>query len=268
MPMNPKQIAWGLGILAALAVVFGVWASYTAKPVEQSLTETRVLQGELTATGDYAYREESEYYVITASYPAKTPLKGAADQQARLVVEQGLADQMASFKRDSGLESITAQDAQFQGISGDRKYALDMQYKEYRSPVTISYAYTVYVDTLGAHPNGYFKTFVFDGDGVEVMLEDLFVEGSEYLDRLSQAAAAQVTGELRARTGSEDIAGSVYAEGLAGKKENFQNFYIDRDTLVILIPPYQVAAYAAGSFEVRIPLSELSDILVSAVARS
>jgi hypothetical protein len=127
--------------------------------------------------------------------------------------------------------------------------------------------FTIYEDTGGAHPNGFYRTFVFDEQGSAVKLSDLFLPaqagkpGSNYLQKISAAATAQVTKQLQEGLGQADVSGDIFAEGLAPTVENFKNFVIDGDTLYIVIPPYQAAAYVAGSFDVRIPFGDLKNLL-------
>ena len=262
--MTTKQILYTLGILAVLAGIFGFLASF-AEPAGPAAEETHVLAGALTDQGDYLYTEDKDYYAVKAAYPANTPLGPEADRKARSAIEQGIADEIAVFKSDSNLDVLTAEDAQMQNLSKDRRYALDMEYREATSSGTVSYAYQVYADTLGAHPNLYYRTFVFDKEGNRLSLGDLFIAsstgpGADYLNQISGAASVQVKDELARRLG-EEPGDSFFDEGTAPDPENFQNFVVDGDDLVFLLPPYQVAAYAAGSFEVRIPLSQLSRAL-------
>ncbi len=51
--------------------------------------------------------------------------------------------------------------------------------------------------------------------------------------------------------------------GTTAKVENFQDWYIDGTSLVIIFPPYQVAAYAAGEQTVTIPFSQLTALKVN-----
>jgi hypothetical protein len=258
--MTTKQILYSLGVLAVLAVIFGFWASFT-KPIEPVAQEAHALPGSLTDQGDYLYTEDKDYYTIKAAYPATTGLEPEADLKARATIEQGLAQGIADFKKDSGLDTLTPQDAQIQNLSADHRYSLDMEYKAFTSSSTVSYAYQVYADTLGAHPNLYYKTYVFDEQGNQLALADLFVASSTtYLKQISDAATAQIKDELTSRLGAAP-GDSFFAEGTAANPDNFQSFVIDGDELVFLIPPYQVAAYAAGAFEVHIPLSQLSAVL-------
>jgi hypothetical protein len=259
--MSTKQILYTLGVLVVLGAVFAFWASFT-KPIGPSAAQPQDLLGGVpSATGDFAYTDEQPYYKITASYPATTGLQAAADAKARATIEQGLADQIATFKSGSGLDVLTPQDAQIQNISGDHKYALDMQYDDYTSTTTVSYVYKIYADTLGAHPNGYYETFVFDQDGNRLAVGDLFDQSSAWLTDLSKMVKDSVTKQLTALSGGQDASMDIYPEGVAANPDNFQNFALDGGDLVIFIPPYQVAAYAAGSFEVRIPLAQLQNDL-------
>jgi len=202
--------------------------------------------GSATPQGDYKYTEEGPYYVIEARYPAGRP-----------AVEAALAASIAQFKEDGNFANLTAEDIQIQGLGPDRKYAYDAEYKTYNAPGYTSYFYTIYQDTLGAHPNGFFLTFVFDKEGNKVSLAQLFPNNPNWLEELSLVVSNEVVAQMKQRTGLDDITGSVFAEGLATKEENFQTFVIDGDMLVVEIPPYQVAAYAMGSFEVRTPLKGL-----------
>jgi hypothetical protein len=253
-------------LVALIVVVIVVGAAWLAggrgaTPITDT-AQTHILNGTPSAQG-FHYAEHEKYFTIDADYPATTSLVAAADAKARMTIEQGLATQIADFKQNSGLENLTPKDIEVQGLGDDRKYALGMEYKEYASTNYISYVYTVYEDTLGAHPNSYYTTFVFDRAGNKVELADLFKAGSNYLNVLSAEAYKQVLAELKTRTDGEvspDMLDTARI-GTSPTPETLQFFYINGDQLVILFPPYQVAAYAAGSFEAHIPLTTLKDIL-------
>jgi len=251
-------------ILIALAVGLVAWG-VTLVPVPASQQPVpHILAGQQMPAGNYHYSETADYYTIDADYPATTTLQGAADIKARLTVEQAIAAQIAQFKQDGNFANLTPEDVQIQGLGPDRKYALGMEYQEFPSAHYDSFLYAIYADTLGAHPNGYFLTFVFDQTGATTTLASLFTPGSDYLTRLSQLATAQVLRQLDDRLGA-GAANEASLDGLAPTADNFQNFTIEGDTLHIFFPPYQVAAYAAGAFDVAIPLSSLSDILAPGV---
>jgi hypothetical protein len=140
---------------------------------------------------------------------------------------------------------------------------LDITYDSYTSGEYASYVLNIYSDTLGAHPNAFYRTFTFDSEGREVGLEDLFEPGVSYLDRISQRVYAGVIAQLEERGGGPvtgDMEETVRI-GTAPTPETLQFFYLNNTALHIIIPPYQAASWAAGTFEIEIPLSEFSDIL-------
>ncbi|MDB5224871.1 MAG: hypothetical protein JWO43_493 [Candidatus Adlerbacteria bacterium] len=256
-----------MGILAVLALI--AWGiSYmqpkVAAPTAVVQGDVNILQGTATSTGDLVHTEHTDYYDIRVVYPAKTPLivsSVEADAAARTTMEQSLLATINSYKTNLGEFDATMQE--FIKTRG-APLALDITYKMYTSPKFVSYKYLVYEDTGGAHPNGYFSTFMFDGQGHNVQLSELFAPASDYLARISAESKKQITAELTKRlqdSGGADTNADMFAEGYAPKAENFQNFVVDGSTLKIFFPPYQVAAYAVGDFEVDIPLSQLQDIL-------
>lgn len=203
------------------------------------------------------------HYTISVEEPHPIVLAGRAGEKAREIMLNTLNSVVAGFKQENGLESLTEEDIRIQELGGDRKYVLGGEYEEYKGKNTISYVYRIYTDTLGAHPNHFYLTFIFDQEGNEVVLGDIFISNSEYLTRLSQEAYTRVTEELATRAGGE-----VYAEmaetvrmGTAPSPEVLQFYYLTETDLHLLFPPYQVAAYAAGSFDIAIPLTDLRDIL-------
>lgn len=253
--MDVKKIGFALVLLGIGLIVFGS-LQHTAAPAKPAEI-VHVLTGTTTPAGNYAYAEVAPYYTIEATYPATTTLEGSADGAARLAIETALAGRIAEFKKNGNLDALTPEDIKIQGLGPDRKYALDMSYKIYTAPQYVSVVYTIYEDTLGAHPNAYYLTFLFDKAGQKVGIESLLSGNRNGLALLAQRAAVQVGAELKKRMGAEDTTGLLFAEGFAPTADNYSNFYVDGGDLVVLFPPYQVAPYAAGAFEARVPLREL-----------
>ena len=239
--MNFQTIA---GVVALLLVVAGGWWLWSNRAPQEAGTQ----QTQHVAASQY--KDEGAYHDIEVDYPE-------ASAKARVVMEQHMGSLVAEFKANAQLDALTPEDIEIQGLGGDRKYTLKAEVKAFVSGETRSYLYAVYEDMLGAHPNGYYKTFVFDAEGSEVELGTVLASNPNWLEELSLLVSNDVSAQYRARTGVDDLTGLLYPEGLSARMENFQNWYLDQATLVIMIPPYQVAAYAVGSFEVRIPLSDL-----------
>lgn len=249
--MNIKQFGIAVALLAVLAVVFGFWASNT--PQQELSQETHLLEGTKNADGTYTYVEETEFYTIEVDYPDRVPVRES--DRAQTTLEQGLQQEIARFK--STVQEFLTPDEQERLRAEGRTYAFIMEYEAGEGEGTVSYAYVMYEETGGAHPNVYFKTFVFNQQGDLVTLGSLFPNNPNWLEELSLRVSNQVVADMQERTEQDDVAELVFDEGLAPAEANFQNFVIDGADLIVLIPPYQVAAYAAGSFQVRIPLVEL-----------
>lgn len=234
----------------------GLFSFLEKQPVTPlSLTE------EDTAPSVQELSETSLYYDIDASYPSKTPLKtsvnAATDAKAVQILKSFLENEISRFKETEEFETLTEERAALEGYTDGRKKQLKIEYDEYQSKTTVSYVFTVYLDTFGAHGNTYFRTFSFDtttGEGI--VLADLFGKDAAYLDTLTALSREKLSEKLGASADPQMI-----DQGTTAYEDNFQTWYLTDDALVLLFPPYQVAAYAAGPQTVRIPFTELRDIL-------
>jgi hypothetical protein len=238
--MSLKQTVIALVLLAVGIGIFGLWASRT-EPIAQAPQE--VAASEVV--------DEGQYYSIRITYPAATP-------DVRATIESEVSALAAEFKANAKVDDLTPEDIEVMGLGDGRKYTFEAEHKEYTSPEYRSYVYTVYEDTLGAHPNTTFKTFVFDKDGNRKTLTEVLSNNPNALEELSLLVSNDVVAQYRQRAQVDDVTGLLYDEGLAATAENYSNFYVDGDDLVVLFPPYQVAAYAAGSFESRVPLADIN----------
>ncbi len=247
--MQTKQILTALALLVAGVAVFGFLSSRTTPIAQQTAPEV------VPAS---THTEEGPYMSIMVEYPE-------APTGIRTQIERGMGEVVNTFKANASVDTLTPEDIELFGLGDTRKFALGAEYKRFDAPGYTSYAYLIYEDTLGAHPNVNFKTFVFDAEGNLITLNQLLSSNPQWLEELSLEVSTQVVAEVKKRfadslpQGEEgpDVTGAVFVEGLAPVESNFQNFVIDGEELVILIPPYQVAAYAAGVFEARVPLAGL-----------
>lgn len=255
-------IIW-TGVLALIFVGLLVWYMVTSpSPV---LPPTDYTAATSTPTfvepAPEVITEEGAYYEITAELPSLTPLLEPANQAVVSTLRTFSTDRIAEFKRNGDFANITPGDAQFIGLGDGRKYVLGLEYELYTSSQTISYLYTIYEDTLGAHPNAYFRTFTFNaGTGTAISLSDLFIENSNYLTWLSERTRRDIPLIIQQRSGY--MPDTEYLKsGTEPNPESFQNFYLEGNTLVLAFPPYQVGPYALGSVFMPIPLSDMESIL-------
>lgn len=260
--MHPKPLHTTLAVLILLIAGGVLWYVLT-RPVP----ETIVLPNTPAAT-EAKIEEEGAYYEIDASYPAATPLKvttgASADAAAVALMKNFAQKEVARFKDVNEVTSISAEDAaMIPGLGTDRKYAFGMEYTSATTPISVSYVFLMYEDTLGAHPNAYYRTFTFDTrTGEAVHIDDLFVD-DEYLEVLSQKSRAILVPQIAAayEIPVAEFDRTMLDAGTTPFVDNFGNFYLQGDALVIVFPPYQIGPWALGAQEARIPKSELSAVL-------
>ena len=250
----------GAGVLILSILALTLWYMATHKspepytPFETATSTPPTLEPQTV-------EEHTQYYDIEAVYPAETPLldsAGEAADRAAIETMRKFIDTIAGdFKREGGFDSITKEDLELLGYTDGRRQALSIEYDEAGSPHTVSYNYSIYLDTFGAHPNTFYRTFTFDlKTGKELALKDLFAPKAPYLKRLSDISRFELSKEL-----GPDADMEYLNQGTTPEAVNFENFVIDGDALTIIFPPYQVGPYALGPQAVSIPLENLKDIL-------
>lgn len=246
-----------IGAIALIVIVGGIifYAATTPSPVKTPAT------GDTSTLSGTSHVEHAEYYDIAVNYPSSTPslssVGASADAAAVAQMKQFVADTIAQFKTDGNFANLTAADIKTMGLGPDRKETLQIKYLIASSPRTVSYIFTTYMDTLGAHGNTFFHTFTFDtSTGAPLALADIFAPGSDYLATLSSISRAK----LPAVIGNGADTGMI-ANGTTPDEKNFANFFFDNKDFVILFDPYAVAPYSAGTQTLRIPVSELAAIL-------
>ncbi len=103
-----------------------------------------------------------------------------------------------------------------------------------------------------AHPGSTSLTFNFDlATGQQLDLHHLFIPGAYYLGPIASYCQDQLS--------KRDI--SFFEAGAEPIPENYRNWNITADGLLVSFDPYQVAAYSAGPQAVLIPYSELHAII-------
>jgi hypothetical protein len=119
-----------------------------------------------------------------------------------------------------------------------------------------SVLFTISDYTGGAHPNLYYRTLTFDTrDGHFIDLEDLFIAGSDPLATIFPIVQADLVAQLGA---AADL--TWINSGTGTNFDNYTSFVLTDEAIVFYFPPFQVAAGAAGAFNVEVPLSSIRDI--------
>jgi hypothetical protein len=134
--------------------------------------------------------------------------------------------------------------------------SLDMQFSLVSPPgdiISIKYLITGYADGASQIFHN-IRTVSFNIEkGQVVAIEQLFLPGTSYLQVISDNCRA----ELAAR----NISFEGFASGADPLVENYQNWNITADGLMVTFNEEQVASYSAGPQTVTVPYSALKDII-------
>ena len=118
---------------------------------------------------------------------------------------------------------------------------------------SIKFDMAVYVDGA-AHPGDISRTLNFDFAHSKIIsMDDLFLVDSNYLEVISKYCSEQLA--------TRDIGFESTTVGAEPIPENYRNWNITTDGLVITFDRGQVAAYAAPAQSVIIPYNELISII-------
>jgi len=245
-----------IGIAVIFVIIAGITFYVATRPLPAKAPGTTGAGIILPAKG---YAEHATYYDIVANYASSTPLRNSAsplaDATARSLMYGYVRDTIATFKTEGNFDNLTSEDIKAMGFDQGRKEKLQIAYLIASSPRTVSYIFTIYEDTLGAHGNTFFKTFTFNTKtGAPLALTDIF--SGDYLNTLSSLARAKLPAIIG------DAADTTFIKsGTMPETKNFENFFFDNKDFVILFAPYAVASYSSGPQTLRIKLSELTSIL-------
>ena len=214
-------------------------ATATAAPLYQQVSLTSVPAEE---------DSQSPAYKITTQTPTLTgsddPRLAAFNQETSSLVKQAVE----AFKQnmaDLGPAPIPATST------------FDLRYALVSSP---GYIYSIKFDTEGyvagaAHPYHLTYTLNYDlEEGKDLSLADLFLPNSGYLEVIANYCTSQLM--------TRDIGfDAIFQQGAAPLPENYKNWNITPDGLMITFDEYQVAPYAAGPQTVVVPYVELIAII-------
>jgi hypothetical protein len=186
-------------------------------------------------------------YTVTAQVPS---LQGSEDGRVVKFNNEMIEltqEEIAKFKDNARIAYITPGSP---GSAFDEKYTL-------LSPPgnVLSLKLDIYTYIAGAaHPTTHTRVVNYDLEsGSDLMLDQLFLPGSNYLETISNYCIA----ELKKR----DIDFESFSTGAQPTVENYSNWNITPEGLLITFDEYQVAAYALGAQLVTVPYADLQSII-------
>ena len=240
-------------ILLILAILGGggylIYSSLPKTPVESPI-ETPVSEpvnnSEITVS-EKSDSEESDIYEISIQYPVLKGLPKEINTRANQTIEQRIDTIVSDFKKNNAPEP---------GVLLPEKNSLDIRFNKNITVTDKTVTIVLNIsDYFGgaAHPNSYASPVtVSRTTGLLVSPKDFFKTGTNYIGILSQKAKPVLQGRLK-----DDFV----VAGAEAKSENYEHIYLTNEHVVVIFNPYQVAPYAAGIQEVKIPRSELQAIL-------
>lgn len=225
-------------VLAVVLVVLNVLGARRAEVEQVVPTEPEVVSPtplELTFASSTKTVQHADYGV---SFDFPVTNSESVNQEINTFVDQTIA----SFEKEVlefGPHLIPG-----------RQYTMYGSFEQYQGSTYTTFVFLVSVDTGGAHPNHTFTTRIFDQYGKRVdittVLTHLFGDDGT-LERVATLAHESLTQQIGNSSSPEWI-----ADGTAPIAENFQDFYVENETLVLLFEPYAVGPYALQSREVRL----------------
>ena len=118
---------------------------------------------------------------------------------------------------------------------------------------SFKFDFSFYADGA-AHPGLNSRTLNYDlGQGKELTLADLFLPNANYLEEISKYCIAELS--------KQPFFDGPFSEGAQPTLENYRNWNITPDGLMITFDEYQVAPYAAGPQKVIVPYNELQPVI-------
>ncbi len=136
------------------------------------------------------------------------------------------------------------------GSSLEVKYTLVSQINELWS---FKFDFPFYSDGA-AHPGLYSITLNYDlNQGRELALSDLFLPNSNYLEAISSYCITEL--------GKQPFFDGPFSDGAKPTPENYRNWNITPDGLMITFDTYQVAPGAAGPQTVNVPYEQLKSLI-------
>ncbi len=217
-------------------------------------TSSRVLAYTTSTLAD-----ENEGYSYDLKYPVFRGGDAKVRERINRAIEEYMQENLAEFVED--YETV---DHEYD----PEPWFLSVDYSVSRDDdafVSVLMQGSVY--TGGAHPNSFFKSFLFNlEEGGSLMeVDDVFnpmassinlKTGSRqnYLQYLSSEAVSELT--------MRDISDEDWIlDGAGPQKDNYNTFYLTDEQIVFIFGAYQVAPYAVGPQEIGFSYDELAAYL-------
>ena len=219
----------------------------TPEPAQPTATSIPLSQQVTLIAQPFEESNQSPIYTLKAQTPQLT----GSDDPRVLVFNQRLNELVqkeVDLHRQGFLQNPATPISN--GSSLDVTYTLISQYADIWS---LKFDFHFYSDGA-AHPGLYSMTVNYDlRQSRELALSELFIPNSNYLEMISNYCIA----ELNKQPGFE----GPFSEGANPTLENYRNWNITPNGLLITFDTYQVAPGASGPQTVIVPFGELQALI-------
>lgn len=249
--MSRKPILLFASLIVLLTLACNATFTYgnptpAVEPPTQAPTATSVpLSAQVTLVSQpYIESNQEPAFTITA----QTPQLSGSDDPRVLAFNQRL-DGLVQYEIDAfRQEFMNAQVVEVASASFlEITHTLAAQYDDIWSFKFVFYFY----NNGAAHPGDYSMTLNYDlGQGRELTLGDLFLPNTNYLEVISQYCIAEL--------GKQPFFDGTFTSGADPTDENYRNWNITPEGLMITFDTYQVAPGAAGPQVIVMPYDQLS----------
>lgn len=207
------------------------------------------------------FEEATDWYEVKIKYPEQNA--GASD-----FVFKQWNDFANEFQLKSIKDRKDAQEKLGLGDMPEQKYSFSADYKLVEGGTlfgtsTLTYVFTIYNYTGGAHGGTYIAAYTLDEYGKVYSTEEILP--TDKLEKINQFVFEEIQKQRKARLSSGDSGLSKseideqlkddtwVKEGTAPTRENYSVVWPEGSDVVVNFGQYQVASYAEGMYEVKVP---------------
>lgn len=242
-----------------ILLICGVGYSYYnfTKPIAVTEIKDSIFSSYLKNETE-TFKESTDWYEVSIDYPK--------DNQK---VRDEILEMWNNFEKENQLKKYKTLEEAKEGLQINvegLKYAFNAEYKIANSKNTLTYVYQIYTFTGGAHGGTIIYPITFNEKLEKMKSTDVLPDSQ--LEKVAKLSEIELKKQKYQRLKSygnmteEEINeiqknDDFLSEGVKPIRENYNSVWYDGDDIVISFGQYQVASYAEGMFEVRIPRSLL-----------
>jgi len=247
-----KQVSVLMGIALFLVQACGtntVVSTAIPSPMLPTITPIPLSQQVMLTSISFKEQGQSPIYSISAQTPKFVGSDDPRAQAFNKKVDDLIQGEIEYFRKNVIAQLSTSLVSA--GSFFDAKYTVIFQSNELWS---LKFDFMGYADGA-AHPYHYSMTFNYDLErGRKLSLDDLFHSDSNYLEAVSSHCIFELS--------KRDIGFyGGFEHGAEPTPENYRNWNITSNGLIITFDEYQVAPYAAGAQTVIVPFMELQKFI-------